>query len=294
MSDSHATGISWCDETWNPVHGCTRCSRGCQYCYAERYSHKFDQTNLDWVKPNAEEVIQIKREKLDEPASFPQFADEDWADNIPDGPSLPSGRHPRRIFVNSMSDLFHPLIVDEEVPAAERFLEDIVEQMRAYPEYIFLILTKRAEKLVEASRRLTWPDNVWLGVSVETADYTSRIEQLAEVPCQTRFVSFEPLVDNVTPVDLEAIDWAIVGGETQPDGEFTELDHEWAREVRQACNRDGCAYFFKQDSGYTDGQRPWLELANGQRKRIQEFPGIPSRTIEAQPPQQSSLTDTFG
>jgi len=149
-------------------------------------------------------------------------------------------KKPQTIFVNSMSDLFH-----EEVPLA--FVRQVFTVMVRAHWHTFQVLTKRAERLEELAERLPWPDNVWIGVSVENADYVYRIEALRQVPAATRFISFEPLLADVGPLDLRDIHWAIVGGESGPGAR--PMQPEWALAIRDQCTDQRVPFFFKQWGG---------------------------------------------
>ena len=163
---STKTGIEWTDKTWNPTTGCNKVSPGCKHCYAEEITRRFRSTF-----PNGF-AFTLHEERLEQPKSW---------------------KKPSRIFVNSMSDLFH-----EQMPLS--YLEKIFEVMSDCPQHVFQILTKRAERLSEVAPYLYWPDNVWIGVSVENQKYTYRIDHLREVDAKVRFLSCEPLLG---PIDLD-------------------------------------------------------------------------------------------
>lgn len=235
-----STAISWTTETWNPIHGCSRVSAGCKKCYAERISLRYGHTDKPWTYTNAEENVTIKPHKLKEP--------ERWKD-------------PRRIFVNSMSDLFH-----EQVPDA--FIRKVFEKMASLPRHTFQILTKRPDRMSEWSG--PWTENIWMGVSVEEPRWESRIDKLRQCGAQTTFVSFEPLIERIPNPNLSGIDWAIVGGES--DSEYREMPHSWAREIRDACLEQGVAFFFKQSAGYRTELDVALEHEDGTYWIWQQFP----------------------
>lgn len=224
MGDKSA--IEWTDATWNPVTGCSKVSPGCKNCYAERlaarlkamgnprYANGFDVT-LHW-------------DQLTLPLRWKQ---------------------PKKIFVNSMSDLFH-----EEVP--DDFIIRAFEIMEQAHWHRFQILTKRAERLAELAPRLPWPKNVWQGVSVENTDYTWRIEYLLQVPAIVRFLSVEPLLGPIHNLQLKGISWVIVGGESGPN--YREVEADWVREIRDQCVQAKVPFFFKQWGGIrskTGGRR---------------------------------------
>jgi protein gp37 len=210
------SNIAWTDQTWNPTHGCSRVSKGCDNCYAERISRQYGHTDAEWTAENAEENVSERPDKLDEPYQLAE---------------------PSRVFVNSMSDLFHSEISDG-------FIRDVFGVMRNCPEHIFQILTKRPGRA--AHMNLQWPPNVWMGTSVEDRDVVERLDLLRPCDADVLFVSFEPLVGPVGEVDLSGYSWAIVGGESGPD--YRDMEHAWAREIYHQCREQDVAYFFKQSA----------------------------------------------
>jgi protein gp37 len=213
MSSTH-TAIEWTDRTWNPTTGCTKVSPGCTHCYAEAITKRFVQ--------NFPKGFDLTRhpERLQEPKRW---------------------RKPSRIFVNSMSDLFH-----EEVPLS--FLQDVFTIIRDTPQHVYQILTKRHERLLELAGKLDWYDNIWLGVSVENQDYTHRIDYLRQVPTTVRFLSCEPLLGPLQ-LDLTDIHWVIVGGES--GNRYRPMKLEWAQSIHEQCQSANIAFFFKQWGGRT-------------------------------------------
>jgi protein gp37 len=149
-------------------------------------------------------------------------------------------KHPRMIFVNSMSDLFH-----QDIPFG--FVVQIFDVMRQASQHQFQVLTKRSERLLHLSSKLTWPENVWMGVTVETADYLCRIDHLRQTPAAVKFISFEPLLGRIPDLDLTGIDWVIVGGESGPGAR--PMKQQWAVEIRDKCLNAGIPFFFKQWGG---------------------------------------------
>jgi protein gp37 len=206
------TGIEWTDKTWNPTTGCTKVSPGCIHCYAETITKRFRFANgFD---------LTLYPQRLTEPLKW---------------------RTPIRIFVNSMSDLFH-----EKVPLD--FIQSVFQTIEKTPQHTYQILTKRPERLVELAPHLQFHKNIWLGVSVESQDYISRIDLLRQVPANVRFLSCEPLLGSLY-LDLTNIDWVIVGGES---GEkHRPMNIEWAKDIRDQCRRSKVAFFFKQVGGRT-------------------------------------------
>jgi len=250
------TNIAWTDETWNPVHGCSKVSAGCDNCYAERISRQYDYTVLPWTSKHASENVQLKPDKLDEPYGIDE---------------------PARIFVNSMSDLFHSQVPDS-------YIQDVFAVMRNCPEHIFQILTKRPGRA--AHMPIDWPPNVWMGTSVEDERVVGRIEQLGHCDAQTLFVSFEPLIGPVGDVDLSAIDWAIVGGESGADHARREMDHAWARDIYRQCRQQDVAFFFKQSSARRPEQGTALTVKDQDmgvyvQREIREMPAVPQATERA-------------
>lgn len=209
--------IEWTEATWNPVTGCSKCSPGCAHCYAERLSARLKAMGN------------------------PSYANGFKVTLHPHLLSLPSSwRTPRRIFVNSMSDLFH-----EEVPV--HFIRSVFREMADTPRHTYQVLTKRARRLVEIAPLLPWPRNVWMGVSVEDGGTVERLDYLRKVPAAVRFVSCEPLIGPLGTLNLDRIDWVIVGGESGPGAR--PMRPEWAREIRMACERRQVPFFFKQWGG---------------------------------------------
>jgi protein gp37 len=209
---STSTAIEWTDKTWNPTTGCNKVSLGCKHCYAETVTKRFTQHF-----PNGFEFT-LRPERLEEPRRW---------------------RKPSRVFVNSMSDLFH-----ERMP--DRFLEEVFQVMAECPRHVFQVLTKRHERLLELAPELDWPRNVWMGVSVENQDYAHRADYLRRVPAAVRFLSCEPLLGPLR-LDLEGIHWVIVGGESGRG--HRPIEAGWVRAVRSQCREAGAAFFFKQWGG---------------------------------------------
>ena len=220
MELADTSHIEWTDSTWNPTTGCSKVSPGCKNCYAERlagrlklmgnpkYKHGFDFT----IQPAA----------LDLPLKW---------------------KEPRKIFVNSMSDLFHEMMPDY-------YLRRCFEVMEEASQHTYQILTKRPERMLRFAESYgSIPDHIWLGTSCEMALYKKRIDLLRRVHVKTRFVSFEPLLGPIGEVNLEGISWAIVGGESGPH--HRPIEKEWVRELRKQCVANKVAFFFKQWGGAT-------------------------------------------
>ena len=211
------TAIEWTEATWNPVTGCSKVSSGCQNCYAERMAHRLKAMGQPKYRNGFEVTVH------------------------PQSLSLPlSWRKPRLIFVNSMSDLFH-----EEVP--EEFILRVFQVMRKAKWHNFQVLTKRAHRLEVMDPAIRWPENVWMGITVEDADCLERLQPLRSCGATVKFISFEPLLGPIPEPDLEGIDWAIVGGESGPSAR--PMDKQWALDLRDACLRQDIPFFFKQWGG---------------------------------------------
>ncbi|WP_406854370.1 DUF5131 family protein [Alsobacter sp. KACC 23698] len=224
------TSIEWTDATWNPVAGCTIMSAGCTNCYAMRMAARLEAMGVEkyaaLTRRTGKRAVWTGRVSLDEKAlSIPG----NWT-------------KPRRVFVNSMSDLFQ-----EKVPAA--FVTRIWEIMAQTPRHTYQILTKRPDRMADLLKTNILPvlPHVWLGTSVEDASVLFRLEDLRRVPAAVRFVSFEPLIGSVSGADLAQIDWAIVGGESGPRAR--QMDPIWVDEVKELCDKAGAAFFFKQWGG---------------------------------------------
>jgi protein gp37 len=216
-----ATTIEWTDATWNPVTGCTKISAGCDHCYAERFSERFRGTSGHPFEMGFD--LTLRPERLDQPLRW---------------------RAPRMIFVNSMSDLFH-----KEVP--REFVARVCDTMERAPWHSFQVLTKRSS-LMRDFLRQRYPNrhsplHMWFGVSVEDQSKTGRIRHLQDTPASVRFLSIEPLIGRIGKLNLNGIDWVIVGGESGPRARTMET--EWVREVRDQCLEKGVAFFFKQWGG---------------------------------------------
>ena len=236
------SNIEWTESTWNPTTGCTEVSPGCDRCYARRMTQRFPKTY-----PNGFDLT-LREQALELPLRW---------------------RSPRRIFVNSMSDLFHA-----DVP--EAFIARVFDVMTRCPQHTFQILTKRAERAARLAPRLPWPTNVWMGVSVELPAFFWRVDYLRRMPSAVRFVSAEPLLGSLASIDLDGIDWLIAGGESQPGCRPAEL--VWFRELRDACRTAGVAYFLKQLGGHPHKRGGDDARLNG--RLWHEMPPTPRTTAE--------------
>lgn len=211
------SSIEWTEATWNPVTGCNKVSPGCKFCYAERFAKRLQAMGNPRYANGFE--VTLHWDLVDLPLSW---------------------KTPRLIFVNSMSDLFH-----ESIPL--EFIQAVFRTMKEAHWHTFQVLTKRSKRLLELAPHLSWPENVWVGVSVESQDYTWRVYDLQQIPAAVRFLSIEPLLGPIPSLPLEGIHWVIVGGESGPQAR--PMRPEWVREIRRQCHEHGVAFFFKQWGG---------------------------------------------
>jgi protein gp37 len=238
--------IEWTEATWNPVAGCTIISPGCTNCYAMRMAERLNAmgqakyqglTRRSAGRPKWNGKIHLDNQSLEIPVNWKQG---------------------RMIFVNSMSDLFH-----EDVPFD--FIKRVFDVMKDCPQHTFQVLTKRAQRLLELDGKINWAANIWMGVSVENAEYKSRIDDLRSTRAAVKFLSLEPLIGDLGYLKLDGIDWAIAGGESGPGARY--MDPSWVRSIRDQCVESGVAFHFKQWGGVNkkrtgrilDG-RTWDEL----------------------------------
>ena len=209
--------IEWTDATWNPVTGCTKISPGCKHCYAERLSHRLQLMGQANYRNGFK--LTLQPQMLDVPLRW---------------------KTPKRIFVNSMSDLFH-----KDVPTD--YIKRVFDAMKRAHWHQYQVLTKRSERVLELSNELEWSPQIWMGVSIETEKYKYRIDDLRKTGAYVKFLSLEPLLGSLGRLNLRGIDWAIVGGESGPSAR--PLNAEWVTEIRDQCIRSGVAFFFKQWGG---------------------------------------------
>ncbi len=209
--------IEWTEASWNPVTGCDKISSGCKNCYAERMAMRLKAMG----NPNYADGFKVTLQ--------PQMLDvpQRWSSS-------------KTIFVNSMSDLFH-----EDVPLD--YIKQVFEVMRLCPHHTFQVLTKRSERLRELAPKLRWAHNIWMGVSVENADCTFRIDHLRNVPAVVRFLSCEPLLGPLDNLNLDSITWVIAGGESGPKAR--PMEKAWASSLRDQCVERDIPFFFKQWGG---------------------------------------------
>ena len=209
--------IEWTDTTWNPVTGCRKVSDGCRFCYAERFAERWRGIPGHPYEQGFD--LRLWPDRLQQPLRW---------------------QRPRTIFVNSMSDLFH-----EDIP--EDYVQEVFAVMAQCPQHRFQVLTKRHNCLRDLADRLPWPDNVWMGVSVESQRWVERVEALRQTPARIKFLSCEPLLEELI-MDLEDIDWVIVGGESGPHAR--PMQKQWALSIRDQCRASGTRFFFKQWGEY--------------------------------------------
>lgn len=211
------SSIEWTESTWNPVTGCTKISTGCKHCYAERMAKRLQAMG----QPNYRDGFEVRchHQVLGAPMKW---------------------KKPQMIFVNSMSDLFH-----NEVSAS--FIDEIFFTMNETPWHTYQVLTKRAGRMAKLAGRFDWSKNIWMGVTVETAKHVDRIDHLREVPSAVRFLSLEPLLGPLPNLNLDGIDWVIVGGESGPGAR--QMKKEWVEDLRDQCLSAKVPFFFKQWGG---------------------------------------------
>jgi protein gp37 len=214
---ANSSHIEWTDATWNPVTGCSKVSPGCKFCYAERLAHRLQAMGQQNYRNGFD--VTLQPHMLEHPLRW---------------------RKPRRVFVNSMSDLFH-----NDVPTA--YIQQVFDVMSRASWHQFQVLTKRSERLLQLDPILKWQPQIWMGVSVENEDYLFRIDQLRKTGAKIKFLSIEPLLGPLRKLNLRGIDWVIVGGESGPGAR--PVDPEWVREVRDRCASAGVPFFFKQWGG---------------------------------------------
>jgi protein gp37 len=226
--------IEWTMATWNPSTGCTRVTAGCDHCYAFALH---DMRHVAYLKHNG--VYPKTGKPMPKQYARP-FAEMQL---LPDRLDWPlHQKQPLRIFVDSMSDLFHSQIPDD-------YIRQVFEVMRAAHWHTFQVLTKRAGRLRRLGPNLAWTPNIWMGVSVENDLVTPRVDALRAVPASVRFLSCEPLLGPLPSLNLEGISWMITGGESGPDARF--CDPDWVRDLRDRCVEQHIAFFHKQWGGRT-------------------------------------------
>jgi len=239
------SAIEWTETTWNPVTGCTKVSPGCKNCYAERMARRLQLMGQERYRNGF--AVTLQPDLIEVPLKW---------------------RKPRIVFVNSMSDLFHDDV-------AEEFIAQVFGTMRLASQHTFQVLTKRSGRLRDLAPSLHWPENLWMGVSVENQKHVPRIADLVETPAAVRFLSVEPLLGPIPELPLDGIHWVIVGGESGPKARC--MDPSWARDIRDRCVALDVPFFFKQWGGTNkkkagrelDG-RTWDEMPTSSAEDAQE------------------------
>jgi len=211
------SSIEWTEVTWNPVTGCNKISPGCKFCYAERLSKRLKA--MGQTRYSNGFLLTLQPQALIDPYKW---------------------HKPRVVFVNSMSDLFH-----KDIPV--EYIQKVFKVMNDCPQHQFQILTKRADRVAKIAKHLSWTDNIWMGVSVENQKYTTRIPSLLQVPAAIRFLSVEPLIGEIDNLQLNGINWVIVGGESGPGAR--PMKKEWVIKIRDLCLQNNVPFFFKQWGG---------------------------------------------
>ena len=209
--------IEWTEKSWNPTTGCTKISLGCDNCYAEVLANRLKLMGVEKYKSGFN--LKLHKNEIQKPTTWNKSS---------------------IIFVNSMSDLFH-----ENIP--EKFILEVFAVMNKCHWHVFQVLTKRVKRLLVLNNKLRWTSNIWMGVTVESEKYISRVEILKEVEAKVKFISFEPLLGPIPNLSLEAIDWAIVGGESGMKAR--PLNKNWVLDIRQQCQEEKVSFFFKQWGG---------------------------------------------
>ena len=232
------TKIEWTQVTWNPITGCSKISEGCKNCYAERMSKRLkSMKNKRYI--NGFDVT-IHKDLFEEPLKW---------------------KSSKIVFVNSMSDIFHELIPDEVIL-------ELFKIMNKAKIHIFQVLTKRPERLKKLANKISWTDNIWMGVTVENQKNINRIDILRQTNAHIKFISFEPLLEEISNLNLENIDWAIVVGESGPGAR--EIKKEWVMSLKEQCRNYNVKFFFKQWGGVNKKKNG--RLLDG--KEYNEMPNI--------------------
>ncbi len=232
------SSIEWTEMTWNPTTGCTKISAGCKFCYAEVMSKRLQAMGIEKYKDNFE--VRIHPDALKIPYTW---------------------KNSKVVFVNSMSDLFH-----KDIPLD--FIQQVFKVMNDNPQHVFQVLTKRAERLLEVHKELKWTHNIWMGVSVENDKVRDRINYLRDINAKVKFLSLEPLIGPLKKLNLEGIDWVIVGGES--GHKARPMKPDWVLDIQAQCLKAEVAFFFKQWGG--KNKKASGRLLNG--KTYDEMPEI--------------------
>jgi protein gp37 len=235
--------IEWTQATWNPVTGCSKVSPGCAHCYAETFAERWRGVNGHPYEQGFD--LRLWPERLEQPLRW---------------------KRTRIIFTNSMSDLFH-----EEIPLG--YVEQVFAVMNEARQHIFQVLTKRHDRLAELAPVLPWPENVWMGVSIENKRWVERADRLREVPAAVRFISAEPLLGPLVGLDLAGIDWVIAGGESGT--RHRPVREEWIVDIQRQCKKAGVAFFFKQWGGWGVDGKKRAKKENGRLLQGKTWDAVP-------------------
>jgi protein gp37 len=237
------SSIEWTEMTWNPTTGCNKISAGCKYCYAEVMTRRLEAMGIEKYKDGFK--VRIHEDSLSTPYSW---------------------KRPKVVFVNSMSDLFHPKVPLE-------FIKKVFHVMNDTPQHTYQVLTKRADRLFELHNEFNWTKNIWMGVSVEDDRVKDRIDFLRKTNAMVKFLSCEPLIGPLNNLNLKKIDWVIVGGESGRTPRMMKAD--WVNDIQTQCNKSKVAFFFKQWGG-KNKKKAGREL-NG--KTYSEMPIVVDKNI---------------
>ena len=224
------SSIEWTEMTWNPTTGCDKISAGCKFCYAEIMSRRLQAMGVEKYKDNFE--VRTHKESLNVPYTW---------------------KSSKFVFVNSMSDLFH-----KDIPLD--FIKQVFKVMNDNPQHVFQVLTKRAERLFDLHKEFRWTHNIWMGVSVENDKVRDRIDFLRKTNARVKFLSLEPLIGPLKKLDLENIDWVIVGGESGHNPRI--MNPDWVLDIHEQCEKADVAFFFKQWGG--TNKKKTGRMLNGQ------------------------------
>ena len=214
---SSTSKIEWTEVTWNPVTGCTKISDGCKHCYAERMALRLQAVGMRKYRQGFK--VAEHHSALTEPMTW---------------------KKPRLVFVNSMSDLFHEAVSTD-------FIQSVFSVMNQASQHTFQVLTKRPERVLECQADIRWTPNIWLGVSIESDRWLNRLALLKKTDARIKFLSLEPLLGPLSTINLVGIDWVIVGGESGPRAR--PMDEVWVQDIRDNCQKNKVAFFFKQWGG---------------------------------------------
>lgn len=246
---STQTSIEWTEMTWNPAVGCSKVSPGCANCYAEAMAKRLQAMGMEGYEKGF--ALTLLPHRLEEPLKRSKST---------------------IYFVNSMSDLFHEKIPDD-------YIRQVFDVIRRAPRHTFQVLTKRAERMSKFFQDQQPPRNAWLGVTVEDRKYgLPRLECLRQVPAHIRFASVEPLLENLGAMDLNDIHWVIVGGESGPKAR--PMRQEWVLNVKEQCDEQGAAFFFKQWGGWGVDGKKRAKKHNGRLLQGKTWDAIPFQQVQ--------------